>query len=128
MVFYRKTENPSLAFSKTEFTFSKFLELDQTYKKGILLLFLLKNRFSWASQHHCPGTRMHMSLSVKAARHVVGRGGQLIMSRLHGSLLPSLRRASATSLLKTDRFWVNLRKKEERLGAVGRPRWCEQGG
>lgn len=46
------------------------------------------------------------------------------MSRLHGSVLPSLRRASATSLLKTDRFWVNLWKKEERPGAVARRRWC----
>lgn len=47
------------------------------------------------------------------------------MSRLHGSVLPSLRKASATSLLKTDRFWVNLWKEEERARAVARPRIYE---
>lgn len=51
---------------------------------------------------------------------MVREGGQLIISRLHSSVLPSVRRASATSLLKTDRFWVNLWKKEERLRAVTR--------
>lgn len=42
------------------------------------------------------------------------------MSRPHGSVLPSLRRASATSLLKTDRFWVNLRREEARAWGNGK--------
>lgn len=37
----------------------------------MLLLFVLKNRFLWASQHHCPGTQNHKSLLLKAARHTV---------------------------------------------------------
>lgn len=47
------------------------------------------------------------------------------MSGLHGSELPSLRRASATSLLKTDRFWVNLGKEKERLRELARQRLFE---
>ena len=56
IILYRKTENTSFAFfsAKTEFTlfvhYYKFLYLGQTYKKvRFLLLFVLKNRFSWAS-------------------------------------------------------------------------------
>lgn len=90
-----------------------------------MLSFVLKNRFSWASRHCCPGTRTHKSLLVKAARHTVREGGQLIISRLHGSVLPSVRRASATSLLKTDRFWVNLWKEEERPRPVARRKLYE---
>lgn len=42
------------------------------------------------------------------------------MSRLHDSVLPSQRRASATSLLKTERFWVNLWEEEERVEGSGK--------
>lgn len=122
IILYRKTENTSFAFlsAKTEFTlfvhYYKFLYLGQTYKKVGFLLFVLKNRFSWASQHHCPGTLTHKSLDEGLSAHGK-KSSQLIMSS--SSVLPSLRRASATSLLKTERFWVNLWEEEERLEGSG---------
>lgn len=81
------------------------------------MLFVLKNRFSWASQHHCPGIQTHESLDEGLSAHGQ-KSSQLIMSS--GSGLPSLRRASAMSLLKTERFWVNLWEKEERLEGSGK--------
>lgn len=68
--------------AKTEFMFVHyytFLQLGQTYKKVGLLLFVLKNRFPWASLHHCLETQNSESLDngcsaegwrVRSAHHV----------------------------------------------------------
>lgn len=86
-------------------------------------LFALKNRSPGASRHRRPGPRP----TQVSGKGCSSRGGsekacQLIMSRPHGSAPPSPRRASATSLLNTDRFWVNLQEEEE--GAQGSG-WAE---